>query len=235
MHRIDADGHVNNLFVDENVPEGQEATVVDAAIMNAIQEEISNTVEGAGLELEKGNNTQLLEAIKALGVPSGSIFPFTGSSAPTGYLFADGSAISRATYPALWAIAQTNLAADATDFTNNPGKYGRGDGSSTFNLPDLRGKFVRGLDGGANIDTGRALGTYQLDALQNVTGSVGPVQFRNAPAVTGPFTIGANGSAGNDSSGGDVSKTVEFNLSNVARTADETRPKNIAYGFIIKT
>ena len=67
-------------------------------------------------------------------VPSGALMPFAGTSAPTGYLLCDGSAVSRSTYATLFAAL------------DNGNIYGAGDGSSTFNLPDLRGRVIAGQD-----------------------------------------------------------------------------------------
>lgn len=61
---------------------------------------------------------------------TGMIFPYAGSSAPTGFLLCDGSAISRTTYAGLFAVISTT--------------YGVGDGSTTFNIPDLRGSMIVG-------------------------------------------------------------------------------------------
>ena len=66
------------------------------------------------------------------GVPSGSVSAYAGSSAPSGWLLCSGGAVSRATYAALFAIIGTT--------------YGAGDGSTTFNLPDLRGRVAAGVD-----------------------------------------------------------------------------------------
>jgi microcystin-dependent protein len=63
-------------------------------------------------------------------LPPGVIMPFAGASTPSGYLFCDGSEVSRTTYAALFAALGT--------------AWGEGDGSTTFNLPDLRYKFLRG-------------------------------------------------------------------------------------------
>lgn len=71
-------------------------------------------------------------------VPAGSVSAFAGASAPFGYVICDGSALSRAVYSDLFSAIGTT--------------YGVGDGSSTFNIPDLRGEFIRGLDGGRGID-----------------------------------------------------------------------------------
>ncbi len=66
------------------------------------------------------------------GIPSGVMLPFAGSTAPIGWLLCYGQAISRTTYASLFAIISTT--------------YGSGDGSTTFNVPDMRGRSVIGLD-----------------------------------------------------------------------------------------
>lgn len=66
------------------------------------------------------------------GTPSGAIMPYAGSSAPTDWLLCSGAAVSRTTYAALFAVIGTT--------------YGSGDGSTTFNLPDLRGRSAFGVD-----------------------------------------------------------------------------------------
>lgn len=80
-------------------------------------------------------------------------------SAPTGWLKANGAAISRSTYADLFAAIGTT--------------FGAGDGTSTFNLPDLRGEFVRGHDDGRGVDAGRVFGSWQNsdNKSHNHTGS----------------------------------------------------------------
>jgi microcystin-dependent protein len=68
-------------------------------------------------------------------IPPGSVFPYAGASAPSGWLICDGSAVSRTTYAGLFAVLSTS--------------HGSGDGSTTFNLPDYRWTFLRGM--GSNI------------------------------------------------------------------------------------
>jgi hypothetical protein len=63
MHKIDTDGHVGNLFTDGNPSLGQAATIVDDDWLNAVQTEVVNVIEDAGITLVKGTNTQLLSAI----------------------------------------------------------------------------------------------------------------------------------------------------------------------------
>jgi microcystin-dependent protein len=73
-------------------------------------------------------------------VPSGALMPYAGASAPTGFLLCHGQAVSRTTYSDLFSAISTT--------------YGSGDGSSTFTLPDLRGRVVAGQDdmGGASAN-----------------------------------------------------------------------------------
>ncbi|MFT5668872.1 MAG: microcystin-dependent protein [Vicingaceae bacterium] len=76
---------------------------------------------------------------------SGSIITYAGSNLPTGYLLCDGSAVSRTTYANLFAAIGIS--------------WGTGDGITTFNLPDLRGRFLRGVDAGSGRDPNSATRT----------------------------------------------------------------------------
>jgi microcystin-dependent protein len=78
------------------------------------------------------------DALVGLIVPTGSISQFAGSAVPTGYLLCDGGAVSRATYSALFAVIGS--------------AYGAGDGSTTFNVPDFRGKAAYGLNSSGTYD-----------------------------------------------------------------------------------
>ena len=77
----------------------------------------------------------------------GKISMFARSTAPSGYLKCNGAAISRTTYAALFSAIGTT--------------FGAGDGSTTFNIPDLRGEFIRGWDDARGIDTSRVFGSWQ--------------------------------------------------------------------------
>lgn len=85
--------------------------------------------------------------------PVGSVIAFAGSSAPTGWLLCAGQAVSRTTYASLFALIGTT--------------YGSGDGSTTFNLPDLRGRVIVALDNMGGSDAGR------LDVTNTLGGSGG--------------------------------------------------------------
>ncbi len=86
--------------------------------------------------------------------PPGLISPYGGASAPTGWLLCDGSAVSRSTYAALFAIVSTT--------------YGAGDAATTFNVPDLRGRVPIGTGtgiGGGTSGTGLPVGGSALTAV----------------------------------------------------------------------
>lgn len=100
-------------------------------------------------------------------IPSGAVIPFAGSTAPTGYLLCDGREVSRTDYPYLF---------DAIGTT-----YGEGNGSTTFNLPNLQDKFVQGS--GTN-----AIGTEMSAGLPNITGEWVPGSI---PTNHGNYTKGA--------------------------------------------
>ena len=85
-----------------------------------------------------GNFAALQAQIAAAQVPAGVVVPFAGPVAPPGYLACNGDAVSRADYPALFAAIGT--------------VHGSGNGATTFNLPDYRGRFLRGVDGAAGRD-----------------------------------------------------------------------------------
>ena len=156
--------------------------------------------------------------------PAGSVWMFAMGTVQPGWLEMDGSIKKRADYPRLFAAIGT---------TYNTG----GEAADEFRLPESRGEFPRGWDHGRGVDAGRALGSYQLDASQKITGTLGgAVQYRagTVPA-TGAFSNVSGGPNGNDNAGGDPSRFVDFDSSRVVRTAAETRPRNLALMFCIKT
>lgn len=165
-----------------------------------------------------------LQAVIDAIVPVGSVIAFAGGNAPENYLICDGRSLSRAEYPRLFSSIGT-----AHGSTN----------ADTFNLPDYRGRFLRGVDGAASNDPDSASRTAM--ATGGSTGnSVGSVQadqiasHRHVSAIrwdspTSPFT---NGGTFTGVLGGSIGSGV------VATTAltggTETRPKNAYVNYIIK-
>jgi microcystin-dependent protein len=103
---------------------------------------------------------ELLEAV----IPVGTVIATARPSAPTGYLLCEGQAVSRTKYANLFAAVSTT--------------YGAGDGSTTFNLPDLRGRVPIGVDAGANRVTiasnalGKSGGNQRLQGHTHTSGSL---------------------------------------------------------------
>jgi phage-related tail fiber protein len=157
-------------------------------------------------------------------VPAGSIQFFAGSSAPTGYLKANGALISRTTYADLFTAIGTT--------------FGVGDGSTTFALPDLRGEFARGWDDGREVDSGRAFGSAQADAFQGHKhqmdrlvplrlGFDGGIDFSSAASNPNDCTL-------YDFASEMQAAPVTDGTNGTPRTGTETRPRNIALLACIK-
>ncbi|WP_296999553.1 MULTISPECIES: phage tail protein [unclassified Thalassospira] len=184
--------------------------------------EILNVIQGAGIWPDCEDKTQLLQAIEALisgggsggGVSSGSeigsVSAFAMPTPPTGWLVCDGSAISRTEYADLFAAIGT--------------VWGAGDDVTTFNLPDLRGEFVRGFDDGRGVDAGRAFASSQGDEfrLHDHT-AIGASLNAGVPYTT----IGGEGIWPNGNVDPDRYKTSE-------EGGNETRPRNVAMTYAIK-
>jgi len=169
-------------------------------------------------------------------VPAGMISAFGGSSSPAGYLLCDGSAVSRTTYADLFAVIGTS--------------FGAGDGSTTFNLPDLRGRFLRGVTTDSSRDpdyssrsamnsggaTGGNVGSIQGQATKKNGLSLSDPGHNHAINIYGNIasTTGnvAGSSAGfSQTTGPTVSNTTGIALGN---GDNETRPINANVNFIIK-
>lgn len=115
------------------------------------------------------------------GVIAGTIVPYGSTAVPTDYLLCDGTAVSRTTYSDLFAVISTS--------------FGSGDGSTTFNVPDMRGKFILGQ---ATAGTGSTFaGTGgNIDHVHSVdppiTTSSGPSATSAATAITGSVASAAH-------------------------------------------
>jgi len=93
----------------------------------------------------KGTGSVLINGAGGFLIPTGSVMPFAGTTAPSGWLLSFGQAVSRSTYADLFAIIGTT--------------YGVGDNSTTFNLPDLRGRTAAGKDDMGGSSANRLTGT----------------------------------------------------------------------------
>ena len=155
---------------------------------------------------------------------------FPGNAAPTGWLKKNGALVSRTTYARLWAFASAsgNLVSEATWSASSWGSFGQGDGATTFRLPDDRGEFVRGWDDGRGVDSSRAIGTPQTDAMQ---GHRHAYSVPNAAGSSFDIYGGGSGAGVFTTNSGDP---VTNGTNGTPRTAGETRPRNIAMLACIK-
>ena len=207
----------------------------------------SSIVSGGFMQTDGSGN---LSFQIVAGVPSGAVFCIAVASVPSGYLECNGAAVSRTTFAALFAIIGT--------------QYGSGNGSSTFNIPDLRGEFIRGFDNGKGTDSGRSIATSQSDQNKqhnhSASGSVGDHRHAYAFAQGSGGTMGNNfGGSGINSvtqsggrlaeleqGGGNDGQDLRGFTANTDNTqpsltvsvgndgGGETRPRNIAMMYVIK-
>ena len=199
--------------------------------------------DGTNGQFLQTNGSGALSFTTVQGVPTGSVFCMAVATVPSGYKECNGDEVSRTAFSALFAVIGT--------------QYGTGDGSSTFNLPDLRGEFVRGFDNGRNIDSGRSIGQFQADEnkqhnhgidfnTQNhtLTGSVTNISqsFSASGSASGVFSkfssSGQHTPVQHDPGGCDG---FNFNgthshhvIGSTQNTGSESRPRNIAMMYIIK-
>jgi microcystin-dependent protein len=235
----------NTAYVDGNPSAGIEGSIVPAAALEHPQREILAVILAAGLTPASTDLGQLLQAIQILsssgGVPVGAMLHFKCIAPPAGWKELNGMLVSRAAYPALWVFAQTSgllLASDDLWVQAAKGMFSPGDGSTTFRLPDHRGTFNRALDSGAGIDVGRAAGSFQGDAIRNITASITAGKIWEwLISVSGAFTTSTSGSSnplGNTSNKGLDIHTINFDASRIVPTAADNRPMNIADILCIK-
>jgi len=172
-------------------------------------------------------NKKYVDDTMASPIPAGVIVAYGGPIAPANWLLCDGSAVDRTTFAVLFAAIGTT--------------HGSGDGVTTFNLPDYRGRFLRGVDGTAGLDpdrasrsamrsggnTGNAVGSVQGDQLSAHSHTVGVGGGDSTTMVAG----GGGRLAGFLADGYNNSSAVK---STAAMGGSENRPKNAYVNFIIK-
>ena len=173
-------------------------------------------------------------------VPSGTVHLFATTTAPSGYLECDGSAVSRTTYADLFTVIGTT--------------WGAGNGSSTFNVPDLRGEFVRGWDDGRGVDSGRNFASSQTDQNKqhnhgvtdnghnhsiNDPGHIHQIEYSNSHSGDGVIEESGVGLSGTEPT---LSATTGITINNATTGisinndgGSEARPRNIAMMYVIKT
>ena len=163
----------------------------------------------------------------ANGVPAGSVFSYATTTPPSGYLECNGAAVSRSTYASSFSAISTT--------------WGVGDGSSTFNLPDLRGQFVRGWDNSAGVDSGRSFASSQSDQNKQHTHSVTDPGHQHNTSITNHKVFPGSGSTSISYGGAGSYPATTFTMDNATtgislanQGGTEVRVKNYALMYVIK-
>ena len=145
-------------------------------------------------------------------LPVGVPVPWPSATPPTGWLKCNGAAFSAEEYPELAKAYPTNK------------------------LPDLRGEFIRGWDDGRGVDAGRQLLSSQGDAIRNIEGFADGGIGMSFDAIRGAFYDAGTRSARMPNNTTTIDKTDDlgFDASRVVPTANENRPRNIAFNYIVR-
>ncbi len=145
-------------------------------------------------------------------IPVGVPVPYPLETPPTGWMKCNGSSFSLTGYPALAAVFPSGV------------------------LPDLRGEFIRGWDDGRGVDAGRQLLSSQGDAIRNIEGFVDGWVGMSFDAIRGAFYDAGTRSARMPNNTTTIDKTDDlgFDASRVVPTANENRPRNIAFNYIVR-
>ncbi len=244
--KADLDNDPEALIVSENRIVGRKTGgVIDALTPDDVRD-IQNTatndavfkskvnVEG-DLQLNKYASGFLQsDSLGNITSQAGFVMPWPTSAVPSGFLSCNGASVSRTTYPELFAVIGT--------------EYGNVD-ADHFNLPDYRGEFLRGWDNGSGNDpdtglrtdrgddvSGDYVGTQQIDQFQDFAMATRISSYGAGAAPLywkGPY-LACNPAISESSIQGRAIKT-ENGSSGTPRVGAETRPRNIAIHFIIKT
>lgn len=249
MHRIDTKtaqkdkfGAGKNGFTRGNPQTGTPATDLDDDYFDMLQEELCSVVEASGASLEKARHDQLLTALRALllsrknpfgdiksdgtvktalenlglgdgsALPVGVPVPWPSATPPTGWIKCNGAPFSAEEYPELAKVYPA------------------------LKLPDLRGEFIRGWDDGRGVDSGRVVLTGQSQSVQQHTHDLA-MAYSSESGYKDRLGAGPNSDMIPIK---DMINTTTFNgsgefyLKANDSTGAETRPRNLAFNYIVR-
>ena len=185
------------------------------------------TTKDALLERMADATSALKDNITML-APAGCVMAFAGNTTPDGWLLCDGSAVSRTTYAALFAVIGTT--------------YGSGDGSTTFNVPDLVDKFIQGNATSGNIKTAglpNLTGAFNVQIPRDASGTTSTAAFGSPSGVFYRTDVSAKlryyTTAGTTTN--EIENTLGFDASkssSVYGGSDTVQPPALTLRYIIK-
>lgn len=231
---LEGDGSTISGVATIPIAKGGTGQTTASAALNAL---LPTQTSNAGKVLSTdGTNTSWAAA--SGGMPTGVVVPWTGTAAmvPAGWLLCDGSAVSRTTYADLWAHASAVISATLSFLL-----FGNGDGSTTFNVPDLRGRIPVGLDNMGGSSANRITQSW-ADSLGNSAGAEFHTltSSESVPHTHGYTMVNANAAipapgvgAGPAYTGGFVTDSWGGS-GGVAQPHSNVQP-SIALNYIIKT
>lgn len=152
--------------------------------------------------------TKLNQALSLWDGMAGVIMAFGGSSAPSKWALCDGSAISRTTYSELFGVVGTS--------------YGSGNGTTTFNLPDLRGKVPAGLNGATFSSLGTSVGAEQHTLSES-----------EIPSHTHGINLSSPDTFSTANNGADFNVTTAFNSGATSSAGSGTAHNNIQPSLVV--
>jgi len=201
-----------NMNIAGNTSIGGTVTIVGANVQAANAKVCASAFYG-----DATNMTGLL--------PSGVILPYGASASPTGFLLCNGQSVSRSTYSSLFAVI-TSL-------------YGDGNGSSTFNVPDLRGRFVAGWDAGTSVLTSVTANMVLGSSIANTGGAQAiTLAVAQMPAHTHDITPMRQDSPRTGGGSGNVYDAISGTVSTSSTGGDGAHsniPPTMILNYIIKT
>ncbi|MDY8193755.1 tail fiber protein [Escherichia coli] len=180
-------------------------------VLNKLAEKLAKDQHGADIP-DPALFVKNLGLGEGSALPVGVPVPWPSATPPTGWLKCNGAAFSAEEYPELAKVYPTNK------------------------LPDLRGEFIRGWDDGRGVDAGRQLLSSQGDAIRNIEGFADGGIGMSFDAIRGAFYDAGTRSARMQNNTTTIDKTDDlgFDASRVVPTANENRPRNIAFNYIVR-
>lgn len=228
---------IRSAMIDDHVPRNSSANAEDEAgsnglsafrwllgyfktvVVGSVADNITIAADSSDCVIKVGGTERLRIPQSANLLPPGMITPYSLAADTAGWLYCDGRAVSRTTYDIL--------------YTTIGDMYGQGNGSTTFNIPDFRGRFLRGRDNGAARDPNAGTRTA-MNPGGNTGDAAGSIQTDEFKAHTHQITQGTG-------AGADVPYPKAQDLTNAVDAiaestgGSETRPINAYVTYLIKT